>query len=366
MSGGYLPPPFFPAINGGGGGGASLPSANNLFQPQQPADPPPAASSSPPSSSSSSASSSIIIVVIVIASAVIVSATIYLILRLLSRRCHRSFRTHDAADDVISSSATAAAATAGAANERRSAPETLESLPLFTFGSVTGNLTGVDCAVCLSKFETHDQLRLLPLCCHAFHAQCIDSWLSTNQTCPLCRSTVYPTDADILRKILSVSNGRGGGNADPNSGSFRIEIGSVSRRRGDSGPIVGDSRRSYSVGSSFEYIVDDGYEVSIESIHRRGGSECTDKESIGAPVPEPPGDSLAPDVSGGGRSWLRDYVDRIASFSLSSRTMSFRGSGRFFTDSGRRSDTVVPIDDDLESGRIGEEISELFRWLSGV
>nr|GLL40786.1 E3 ubiquitin-protein ligase ATL4 [Ipomoea trifida] len=364
MSGGYLPPPFFPAINGGGGGGASLPSANNLFQPQQPADPPPAASSSPPSSSSS-ASSSIIIVVIVIASAVIVSATIYLILRLLSRRCHRSFRTHDAADDVISSSA-AAAGTAAGANERRSAPETLESLPLFTFGSVTGNLTGVDCAVCLSKFETHDQLRLLPLCCHAFHAQCIDSWLSTNQTCPLCRSTVYPTDADILRKILSVSNGRGGGNADPNSGSFRIEIGSVSRRRGDSGPIVGDSRRSYSVGSSFEYIVDDGYEVSIESIHRRGGSECTDKESIGAPVPEPPGDSLVPDVSGGGRSWLRDYVDRIASFSLSSRTMSFRGSGRFFTDSGRRSDTVVPIDDDLESGRIGEEISELFRWLSGV
>ncbi|XP_015072154.2 LOW QUALITY PROTEIN: E3 ubiquitin-protein ligase ATL4, partial [Solanum pennellii] len=357
-----LPMPFTATVNGGDVPNTAIDNTA-VINDQTP---------SPSSSSSSSASSSsFIIVVIVIASAIIVSASIYLILRLLSRRFHRSFRTYATADDVVShsSSATAAAAVTGnrLENQRSSEDEKLlESLPLFSFRSVTGNLTGVDCAVCLSKFEPEDQLRLLPLCLHAFHSGCIDAWLVTNQTCPLCRSTVYPTEADVLSKVLAAENNdaRPGNNELRNSGSFRIEFGSVSRRRGGSDSLGGDGQRSYSIGS-FEYIVDDGYELSVGSIHQRGASECTDKESIGVPIPAPPGESIASDVSGGGRSWLRDYVDRIASLSLSSRSVSFRSSGRFFSGSSRRSDTVVPIDD-LEAGRVGEEISELFRWLSGV
>ncbi|KAJ8565755.1 hypothetical protein K7X08_008331 [Anisodus acutangulus] len=357
--------PFTPTVNGG-----AIPSTA-ITQPQQPVDNTAIITDqtpSPSSPSSSSSSSSFIIVIIVISSAIIVSASIYLILRVLSRRFHRSFRTDAAADDVVSHSAAAAAVTGNRClqNQRSSDDERLlESLPLFNFGSVTGNLTGMDCAVCLSIFEPDDQMRLLPLCCHAFHSSCIDAWLITNQTCPLCRSTVYPTDADVLSKVLAAENNAArGGNELRHSGSFRIEIGSVSRRRGGSDSGGGDGQRSYSIGS-FEYIVDDGYEVSVGSIHRRGGSECTDKESIGVPVPAPPGESIASDVAGGGRSWLRDYVDRIASLSLSSRSVSFRSSGSFFNGSSRWSDTVVPIDD-LQAGRIGEEISELFRWLSGV
>ncbi|CAN4126005.1 unnamed protein product [Withania somnifera] len=358
-----LPMPFTSTVNGG-----ATPNTA-ITQPQQPFVANTAVMNDQTPSPSSSSSSSFIIVVIVIASAIIVSASIYLILRLLSRRFHRSFRTYATADDVVSHSAAATAVTRNRCleNQRSSEDEKLlESLPLFSFGSVTGKLTGVDCAVCLSKFEPDDQLRLLPLCCHAFHSSCIDTWLVTNQTCPLCRSTVYPTDADVLSKVLASENDARGENEVQRSGSFRIEIGSVSRRRGGSGSISGggDGQRSYSIGS-FEYIVDDGYELSVGSIHRRGGSECTDKESIGVPIPAPPGESIASDVSSGGRSWLRDYVDRISSLSLSSRSMSFRSSGRFLNGSSRRTDTVVPIDD-LEAGRIGEEISELFRWLSGV
>ncbi|MCD9639762.1 hypothetical protein HAX54_024483 [Datura stramonium] len=287
-------------------------------------------------SPSFSSSSSIMIVIIVVATAVILSASIYLLLRLLSRR---SF----AADDVVLHSA---------APGHRFSGELLESLPLFSFGSVTGNLTGVDCAVCLSKFEPHDQLRLLPLCCHAFHSDCIDTWLVTNQTCPLCRSNVNPADADVLSKVMAATNSDGRTIGAPNSGSFRLEIGSVSRRRVGS---EGEGRRSYSIGS-FEYVVEEGHELSIGSIHQRGGvSECiNDKESVVVPVPETPGESLTADVSGG-RSWRRDYIDRIS---------SFRSSSRFFSGSSRRSDVVVPVND-LEAGQIGEEISEYFRWLWG-
>ncbi|CAI9765834.1 unnamed protein product [Fraxinus pennsylvanica] len=157
------------------------------------------------SSPSPSSSSSIVIVIIIVASAIIVSAPIYLLLRLISKRFHRSFHTFAAADDVVL--------------RHHSNPNLnqchvvssnlLDSLPLFTFGSITGNLTGDDSAVCLSKFEPHDQLRLLPLCCHAFHAGCIDTWLVSNQTCPLCRSSVLPSDSEVLDKILLVETGVG-------------------------------------------------------------------------------------------------------------------------------------------------------------
>ncbi|KAK4372329.1 hypothetical protein RND71_007713 [Anisodus tanguticus] len=357
--------PFTPTVNGG-----AIPSTA-ITQPQQPVDNTAIITDqtpSPSSPSSSSSSSSFIIVIIVIASAIYFP--------LLYSSSFASSREGSTALSVQTPPRTtsyhillAAAAVTGnrcLQNQRSSDDERLlESLPLFNFGSVTGNLTGMDCAVCLSIFEPDDQMRLLPLCCHAFHSSCIDAWLVTNQTCPLCRSTVYPTDADVLSKVLAAENNAArGGNELRHSGSFRIEIGSVSRRRGSSDSGGGDGQRSYSIGS-FEYIVDDGYEVSVGSIHRRGGSECTDKESIGVPVPAPPGESIASDVAGGGRSWLRDYVDRIASLCLSSRSVSFRSSGRFFNGSSRRSDTVVPIDD-LQAGRIGEEISEMFRWLSGV
>lgn len=49
---------------------------------------------------------------------------------------------------------------------------------------------GSDCSVCLSEFEENENLRLLPKCNHAFHLPCIDTWLKSHSTCPLCRSNI--------------------------------------------------------------------------------------------------------------------------------------------------------------------------------
>ncbi|KAK6117768.1 hypothetical protein DH2020_048497 [Rehmannia glutinosa] len=261
--------------------------------------PPPHDTSSPYFSSAAAATwSSIITVITIIASAVIVSASIYLLLRFLSRRFHRSFSA--SADDVVFRHD-------ASSNQQQfhvASNGLLDSLPLFTFRSVTPNIAGGDCAVCLSKFEPHDRLRLLPLCCHAFHAACIDAWIVSNQTCPLCRSTVVSSGCDVLDKILSAEN-RGKSDTslregNGNGGSFRIEIGSISRRRGaESNP---ETRRSYSVGS-FEYIVDDNeYEVSVgsTSTHSRGVSDSNSngkESSVGISIPA---EALAAEVSGGG------------------------------------------------------------------
>ncbi|CAN1285699.1 E3 ubiquitin-protein ligase ATL4 [Linum perenne] len=79
----------------------------------------------------------------------------------------------------------------------------LDSLPLFIFRSINHNNSDSDTVVCLSKFDPLDQLRLLPLCCHAFHVGCIGAWLLPNQTCPpslaYCRLIFqYPRGSRVL------------------------------------------------------------------------------------------------------------------------------------------------------------------------
>ncbi|RZS10507.1 hypothetical protein BHM03_00041744 [Ensete ventricosum] len=47
-----------------------------------------------------------------------------------------------------------------------------------------------ECAVCLSEFQEEERVRLLPSCFHVFHIDCIDTWLQTSASCPLCRSSI--------------------------------------------------------------------------------------------------------------------------------------------------------------------------------
>ncbi|XP_074587862.1 E3 ubiquitin-protein ligase Os04g0590900-like [Curcuma longa] len=53
-----------------------------------------------------------------------------------------------------------------------------------------GVVQSADCSVCLSEFREEESLRLLPKCGHAFHLQCIDTWLRSHSNCPLCRASI--------------------------------------------------------------------------------------------------------------------------------------------------------------------------------
>ncbi|KZV48600.1 hypothetical protein F511_27919 [Dorcoceras hygrometricum] len=72
----------------------------------------------------------------------------------------------------------------------------IESLPFFRFSSLKGSKQGLECVVCLSRFEDSEILRLLPKCRHAFHMNCIDKWLEKHSSCPLCR---YRFDVEDLK-----------------------------------------------------------------------------------------------------------------------------------------------------------------------
>ncbi|XP_067295468.1 RING finger protein 215 [Pseudorasbora parva] len=46
------------------------------------------------------------------------------------------------------------------------------------------------CAVCLEQYNNNQCLRVLP-CLHEFHRDCVDPWLLLQQTCPLCKRSVW-------------------------------------------------------------------------------------------------------------------------------------------------------------------------------
>lgn len=69
----------------------------------------------------------------------------------------------------------------------------LDTFPTFEYSAVKGLKIGkgaLECAVCLNEFEDDETLRLIPKCDHVFHPECIDAWLATHVTCPVCRANL--------------------------------------------------------------------------------------------------------------------------------------------------------------------------------
>ncbi|CAI9770381.1 unnamed protein product [Fraxinus pennsylvanica] len=158
-----------------------------------------------------------------------------------------------------------------------------------------------------------------------------------HMTCPFCHSTVIPSGSDVPDKIYSVKN-----QAINNNNINR------SLRNGN---------------GSFEYIVNNGYNVSVESTTSRlEAPDCSiDKQNT---IRVPDSEVLAREVSIG-RNWMMDYIDGPALMSMSSHRMLFRNSSRFFSCTSRRND-YVSIIKDLEANRFDKEISNFFQWLSRV
>lgn len=72
--------------------------------------------------------------------------------------------------------------------------EVVEAFPTAVYGDVKARMAAksgpLECAVCLAEFADSDELRVLPVCCHVFHPDCIDPWLAAAVTCPLCRANL--------------------------------------------------------------------------------------------------------------------------------------------------------------------------------
>ncbi|RZC74302.1 hypothetical protein C5167_049786 [Papaver somniferum] len=73
-------------------------------------------------------------------------------------------------------------------------PSTIASLPIYVHKQTDDNSSCIECAVCLVNLEEEEEeiARILPNCNHVFHAKCIDVWLISHSTCPICRTEADP------------------------------------------------------------------------------------------------------------------------------------------------------------------------------
>ncbi|CAI9754259.1 unnamed protein product [Fraxinus pennsylvanica] len=67
--------------------------------------------------------------------------------------------------------------------------EVREMLPIIVFKE-SFSVKETQCSVCLADYQSEDKLQQIPACGHTFHMDCIDLWLATHTTCPLCRQSL--------------------------------------------------------------------------------------------------------------------------------------------------------------------------------
>ncbi|XP_037426498.1 RING-H2 finger protein ATL1-like [Triticum dicoccoides] len=83
---------------------------------------------------------------------------------------------------------------AGADEKRGLGLPLIRMLPVVRFtaaeDAMAPRISVSECAVCLSEFAERERVRLLPGCSHAFHIDCIDTWLQGSARCPFCRRDV--------------------------------------------------------------------------------------------------------------------------------------------------------------------------------
>lgn len=179
-------------------------SANNLVSPPPstllPSFPSPSSSTNSPnySSSSSKISPVILLIIIVLAMIFFVAGILHLLIRYLMKRpsFYSSSSVSNSRNPDYNNNASSSEALQRQLQQLFRLHDSgldqalIDALPVFYYKDIMGLKEPFDCAVCLCEFSDQDKLRLLPLCSHAFHISCIDTWLLSNSTCPLCRGSL--------------------------------------------------------------------------------------------------------------------------------------------------------------------------------
>lgn len=187
---------------------------------------------------------------------------------------------------------------------------------------------GDSCAICLDVIEDDDDIRGLT-CGHAFHASCVDPWLTCRKACcPLCKADYY------------VPKSR----SDPSTNSERVDRRTISRAPVVNPPEavfiggrVSASRGRFS--STDRHHLSRGASRSHPPIHRFWRWHGSQSRGGGLP-------SQTTSNQQGQRNWIpRSFLRR--SFQFPSFSIFSRGNG------AREERTL----NELESGSVGRAVS---------
>ncbi|CAI0559285.1 unnamed protein product [Linum tenue] len=262
----YPPPPPPPAL--------VSPYADTGFHKDSAAPSPPSTSSSP-SSSGTRISPAVLFIIVILAVLFFISGLLHLLVRFLIKHPSSSGGAQSSRYPELSSSDALQRQLQQLFHLHDSGLDQafIDALPVFQYKEIVGLKEPFDCAVCLCEFSEKDKLRLLPMCSHAFHISCIDTWLLSNSSCPLCRGTLFNPgfenpifDYDDFRE----DEGCQGSNVKTveieevvKKGVVPVRLGKFRRLDGGGGGDVAggetsssnlDARRCFSMGS-YQYVL---------------------------------------------------------------------------------------------------------------
>ncbi|KAK4778896.1 hypothetical protein SAY86_006424 [Trapa natans] len=83
-------------------------------------------------------------------------------------------------------------------------PVVIQAFPTFVYSDVKHlrrETYELECAICLLAFDEDSVLRLLTVCYHVFHQGCIDIWLESHKSCPVCRGNLDLSPEKIQESI---------------------------------------------------------------------------------------------------------------------------------------------------------------------
>ena len=68
-----------------------------------------------------------------------------------------------------------------------------------------------ECVICYEEFKVLDGKEIVELDCnnkHVFHLECMEKWVETNNTCPMCREAVVKEEKiwNFIFKTINLKN----------------------------------------------------------------------------------------------------------------------------------------------------------------
>ncbi|XP_059284493.1 RING-H2 finger protein ATL46-like [Lycium ferocissimum] len=269
----------------------------------------------PPSSSGNKISPAVLIIIVIVAVIFFISGLLHLLVRFLIKKpsCLASSESNNQPE--VSTSETLQRQLQQLFHQHDSGLDQafIDALPVFVYKEVVGpTKEPFDCAVCLCEFSDKDKLRLLPTCSHAFHINCIDTWLLTNSTCPLCRGTLFDpgflTGFDFddpieegdhvlsaAQKTIEIEESK----SVVDKATFPVRLGKFKKLNvgaeegeGETSSSNLDARRCYSLGS-YQYVVgdlnlmvdlsseQDAYNVKLAKLRERFANLSTEGDGEG-------------------------------------------------------------------------------------